>query len=80
MARALARLVLLAGAAASAMAPAAAETLFESRQLTPTVGRGRVFMPMHDPDVNLLTYPAFDPHSKQPSYKYAAVDVLAEGT
>ena len=32
-------------------------------------------MPMHDPDTNRLTSPSFDPHSRQPSYKYAAVDV-----
>jgi hypothetical protein len=30
---------------------------------------------MHDPEVNVLTFPAFDPHSKQPSYKFSAVDV-----
>jgi anaerobic selenocysteine-containing dehydrogenase len=46
--------------------------------VTPTVGRGQVFMTMHDGQTNLLTFPAFDPYSKQPSYKYAAVDVKAE--
>jgi assimilatory nitrate reductase catalytic subunit len=44
--------------------------------VTPTVGRGQVFLPMHYPGTNLLTFPIFDPISKQPSYKYAAVDVL----
>lgn len=40
---------------------------------TATVQRGQVFMPMHDPQVNRLTFPAFDPHSRQPSYKACAV-------
>lgn len=41
--------------------------------LTPGVGRGRVFLPMHDAGTNLLTLAAFDPHSRQPAYKAAAV-------
>jgi predicted molibdopterin-dependent oxidoreductase YjgC len=40
-----------------------------------TVARGQVFLPMHDARVNVLTVPAFDPHSRQPAYKYSAVDV-----
>jgi ferredoxin-nitrate reductase len=43
--------------------------------VTPTVQRGQVFLPMHFADVNQLTFPAFDPHSRQPSYKAAAVQV-----
>jgi assimilatory nitrate reductase catalytic subunit len=43
--------------------------------LTPTVGRGRVFVPMHAATTNRLTFPAFDPHSRQPAYKHAAVAV-----
>ncbi len=43
--------------------------------LTPTVGRGRVFVPMHAASTNRLTFPAFDPHSRQPAYKHAAVAV-----
>jgi assimilatory nitrate reductase catalytic subunit len=43
--------------------------------LTPTVQRGQVFLPMHFPEVNRLTFPAFDPHSRQPGYKAAAVRV-----
>jgi assimilatory nitrate reductase catalytic subunit len=43
--------------------------------VTPTVSRGTVFVPMHEPDVNRLTFPSFDPHSRQPAYKDAAVDV-----
>lgn len=45
--------------------------------VTATVQRGQVFMPMHDPQVNRLTFPAFDPHSRQPSYKACAVSVAA---
>ena len=43
--------------------------------VTPTVAPGQVFLPMHDRSVNVLTSPAFDPQSRQPAYKYAAVDV-----
>ena len=45
--------------------------------LTPTVQRGQVFLPMHFPEVNRLTFPAFDPHSRQPGYKAAAVRIAA---
>ncbi len=38
---------------------------------------GQVFMPMHFADVNKLTFPSFDPHSRQPSYKACAVAVAA---
>jgi assimilatory nitrate reductase catalytic subunit len=41
--------------------------------VTSTVQGGQVFLPMHYPTVNQLTYPAFDPYSRQPSYKCAAV-------
>lgn len=44
--------------------------------LTSTVQVGQLFMPMHFEAVNLLTFPAFDPHSRQPSYKACAVSVL----
>lgn len=40
-----------------------------------TVQPGHVFMPMHFPETNQLTFPAFDPHSKQPAYKACAVRV-----
>jgi len=43
--------------------------------VTPTVGQGRVFVSMHDARTNKLTFPSFDPQSRQPSYKYAAVQV-----
>ena len=36
---------------------------------------GQVFIPMHYDQVNQLTLPHFDPHSRQPSYKDCAVQV-----
>jgi anaerobic selenocysteine-containing dehydrogenase len=36
---------------------------------------GQVFMPMHYASTNRLTFPAFDPHSRQPSYKACAVQI-----
>ncbi|MET0895009.1 MAG: molybdopterin dinucleotide binding domain-containing protein, partial [Acidimicrobiia bacterium] len=43
--------------------------------VTPIVAPGQVFVPMHYVDTNRLTFAAFDPHSRQPSYKCAAVEV-----
>jgi ferredoxin-nitrate reductase len=43
---------------------------------TTTVQIGQVFMPMHFDGVNRLTFPAFDPHSRQPSYKACCVRVM----
>lgn len=43
--------------------------------VTTIVQPGSVFMPMHDAQVNTLTAPEYDPHSRQPSYKYCAVQV-----
>jgi assimilatory nitrate reductase catalytic subunit len=43
--------------------------------VTATVQRGQVFLPMHDAATNRLTLPVFDPHSRQPGYKFAAVRV-----
>lgn len=49
--------------------------------LTPTVGRGRIFVPMHYATVNQLTHPSFDRHSRQPNYKHCAVRLeRTEGT
>lgn len=42
---------------------------------TPNIAKGVVFLPMHDRRVNVLTFPSFDPHSREPSYKHAAVKV-----
>jgi anaerobic selenocysteine-containing dehydrogenase len=41
--------------------------------LTYTVQRAQIFIPMHYPETNELTFPSFDPHSRQPSYKSCAV-------
>jgi assimilatory nitrate reductase catalytic subunit len=43
--------------------------------VTTIVQPSQVFMPMHFETVNILTYPAFDPHSRQPSYKACAVTI-----
>ena len=43
--------------------------------VTGTVQPGQVFIPMHYAETNRLTFPSFDPHSRQPSYKHAAVSV-----
>ncbi len=45
--------------------------------LTACVQRGQIFMPMHYEEVNKLTFSAFDPHSRQPSYKACAVKLEA---
>ncbi len=41
--------------------------------VTSTVQAGQVFIPMHYAATNQLTFPSFDPHSRQPSYKACAV-------
>ncbi|MBI1979795.1 MAG: molybdopterin oxidoreductase family protein, partial [Elusimicrobia bacterium] len=46
--------------------------------ITPTVGIGQIFLPMHYAETNLLTCPKFDPYSKQPSYKYSAINLFPE--
>jgi assimilatory nitrate reductase catalytic subunit len=43
--------------------------------VTGTVQRGQLFLPMHFEAVNRLTFAAFDPHSRQPSYKACAVRI-----
>jgi anaerobic selenocysteine-containing dehydrogenase len=43
--------------------------------LAPTMQPGQVFLPMHYPEVNRLTHPSFDPHSRQPNYKACAVSL-----
>jgi ferredoxin-nitrate reductase len=45
--------------------------------VTPIVQPRQVFMPMHFAEVNVLTFPAYDPHSRQPAYKACAVAVSA---
>jgi predicted molibdopterin-dependent oxidoreductase YjgC len=43
--------------------------------ITRSVQPGQVFIPMHYQPMNRLTFPAFDPHSRQPAYKACAVRV-----
>ena len=43
--------------------------------VTSAIAPGHVFVPMHYAGTNQLTYPSFDPHSRQPSYKHGAVRV-----
>jgi len=43
--------------------------------VTPIVSPGQIYMGMHSPEVNRLTFPSFDPHSRQPGYKACAVKV-----
>lgn len=43
--------------------------------ITPTIPSGQAFIPMHYPQTNQLTDPSFDPYSRQPSYKSAAVNI-----
>ena len=50
-------------------------SLTAQAHLTTNVKRDEVFLPMHEGTTNLLTFPAFDPHSRQPSYKACAVAV-----
>ncbi|AOS46175.1 Nitrate reductase [Lacunisphaera limnophila] len=45
--------------------------------VTPIVQPRQVFMPMHFPEVNRLTFPAYDPHSRQPAYKACAVSLAS---
>jgi assimilatory nitrate reductase catalytic subunit len=47
--------------------------------VTHNVRPGQVFIPMHYETANRLTFPAFDPHSRQPSYKHCAVSVTRAG-
>jgi assimilatory nitrate reductase catalytic subunit len=43
--------------------------------VTHVVQPGQVFIPMHYAQANQLTFAAFDPYSRQPSYKYCAVQI-----
>jgi anaerobic selenocysteine-containing dehydrogenase len=43
--------------------------------VTHAIAPGQLFIPMHYPDANRLTYPVFDPHSRQPAYKACAATV-----
>ena len=43
--------------------------------VTNSIKPGEVYLPMHEPQVNRLTFPSFDPYSRQPSYKACAVQI-----
>lgn len=43
--------------------------------VTTIVAPGQIYMAMHSPEVNRLTFPSFDPHSRQPGYKACAVKI-----
>ncbi len=43
--------------------------------VVPTVKPGQIFMPMHYEETNRLTFAAFDPYSRQPSYKICAANI-----
>jgi assimilatory nitrate reductase catalytic subunit len=43
--------------------------------VTSTIALGQTFIPMHYEIVNRLTFPAFDPYSRQPAYKACAVNL-----
>jgi anaerobic selenocysteine-containing dehydrogenase len=43
--------------------------------ITNTVQAGDLFIPMHYSVANELTFPSFDPYSRQPAYKACAVSV-----
>jgi assimilatory nitrate reductase catalytic subunit len=44
--------------------------------VTPSVAPGQLFVPMHYPEANQLTFAAFDPQSRQPAYKACAVNLV----
>ncbi len=48
-------------------------TIRAASVVTQIVQPGQIFIPMHYCEVNRLTFPSFDPHSRQPSYKHCAV-------
>ena len=41
-----------------------------------SVRPGQIFLPMHHETTNQLTFPQFDPYSRQPSYKNGAVRIV----
>jgi assimilatory nitrate reductase catalytic subunit len=43
--------------------------------VTHSVRPGEIFIPMHGPTINKLTFAAFDPYSRQPAYKACAVEL-----
>ncbi len=52
-------------------------TITASALVTASVQQGQLFIPMHFPETNQLTLQVVDPHSRQPSYKYCAVQIIS---
>ncbi|MGJ8656358.1 MAG: molybdopterin oxidoreductase family protein [Akkermansiaceae bacterium] len=52
-------------------------TVEATAYISNSVQPGQLFMPMHYAKANRLTHASFDPHSRQPSYKYCAVKITA---
>jgi len=52
-------------------------TVVVNAAVTDSIAVGQVFMPMHYDETNRLTFPAFDPYSAEPAYKFAAVSLAA---
>lgn len=50
-------------------------TVVASAVLLSSLQEGQIFMPMHYKETNQLTADAYDPYSKQPSYKACAVNI-----
>ena len=50
-------------------------TLIADAKIVSSLPPNQIFIPMHYEATNLLTFPAFDPYSAQPSYKTCAVKI-----
>ncbi len=50
-------------------------TVEATAYVSTSVQVGQLFMPMHYAKANRLTHASFDPYSRQPNYKYCAVNV-----
>ncbi len=46
--------------------------------VTQIVSPGQLFVPMHYAETNQLTFPSFDPYSRQPSYKHCAARISTD--
>lgn len=51
------------------------DTITAHAHLSTSMRLGEVYLPMHEGNVNRLTFPSYDPYSRQPSYKACAVSV-----
>jgi len=53
-------------------------TIQATAYISNSVQEGQMFMPMHYAKVNRLTQASFDPYSRQPSYKFCAVNISTD--